>query len=267
MAPDQDSILIGSQGEVTKEGRVSPLGLASRGLVGGIDDPVVEDPMAEAITVVGAMDANVAYILKRLVGVKMLTAAAGAAEGVLATLTLKDGDDEDTIRVDARLPGETGNNYHLQVIHKTYTVGPGKDRFTLRVYLYDDATLLEEFSNLSMDDSVDANGDRVNPRYCVDYVNARSDLIRLTNLTSATADPRPANILPVAAPMASGAGEFTVTGLRRGDAIAVAWNVTDAAPVPLAEIEAVNDDLAVMAVGATSTAAKALWLLVFPVNV
>lgn len=47
--PDQDSVLIATEGDITISGRVSPLGVASRGLVGGES----ETPIPPGISIVG----------------------------------------------------------------------------------------------------------------------------------------------------------------------------------------------------------------------
>lgn len=212
--------------------------------------------MAQALTVPAGIDAQTAQILTQLAGTKFVMAAAGAAAGVKATVTVKDAAAVDTLKIDARLPGQHGNGYHLVITRHALAVGPGAARFDLLVYAADNVTLLESWKNLSMVDT--------HARYCETIINAGSDRIRVTDLDSVTADQRPANKTIGQANLTTGAGEYAVTGVSRGDSIVAAYNVTDAALVPLAEIEISDTDKCVTAVGGTSTAAKKLLLVVIP---
>jgi hypothetical protein len=198
--------------------------------------------------------------ITQLQGLKQLRAAAGAAAGVKATITLADGAGTplSTLQVDARLPGQHGNAYHLVI---TRTTGPADAAglfFDLLVYAANNTTLLEEWRSLSMLDT--------SPNYCETRINGKSDRIVVTDLDSATADQRPSNKTVGNANLAGGAGEFTVTGLVRGQVIMAALNVTDATlpAIPDGDIVAVDTDKAAVIVGGGTTASKALLLFVMP---
>ncbi len=198
-------------------------------------------------------------VLNQLRGIKLVRVASGAGitARVLGTLTLSDGV-SNTLRVDARLGGQHGNN--IRVTRLRTTAANGNPVFDLTVHYPNDATIVERFLGVSMLNT--------HARYVVNVVNTglfgdpASEYIRVADLASVNAEDRPVNGGPTV--LASGAGEAATSaaGVVRGDAILGIWNHTGGTLIDPVDFNAVGTDLVVSTAGVAAT--QTLLLLVAP---
>lgn len=152
--------------------------------------------------------------LGQLRGVKLCAVTGGMTANVNATKTLADAS-ANTLVFFALIGGEEGNNLRIS------TARVGTTAFDVTIKRL--TVTLETFKSVSMVNS--------NARWVAKIINegipgqSASRYVRVVDLESNTADPRPSNVTDQA--FTTGAGEATCTGVKRGDYIASVVNTTD----------------------------------------
>lgn len=208
------------------------------------------------------IDVALRRVLDQLRGALFLPVASGVggiATGVKGTLTLSDASNP-TVRVDALYPGQHGNNIRIKTVRSTIDT----NAFDLEVYYPNNTTLVEKFGTVSHVNS--------HARYMNTVINTGlggqggSKWIRVADLASATVgEQRPVNAGPTV--LTTGAGEFTLTGVKRGDHIAACINITTAAApvaVPAGTIYAVDTDKIAVDAASAVAASQGLLFIVLP---
>jgi len=168
--------------------------------------PTTVTSWAEYARLFGGFDVNsylddaLYYFFNYAPGAQAIVSRVVGGDAAVATLTLQDTDDEDTLRVDAKYPSSR--------VDILVTIGAGTDAETFKLTV---RSALLKYSKTLDNLQIDAAS--------IDYINQNQALVTVTNLNSITA--APGNIPDVLAATALAGGDDDFAGISSASLIGI----------------------------------------------